>query len=82
MTEALRRAVRLHASLLLRAAACRATGDRLRDTDPDRADVAYDDAAEYLANANALRDVLAERDDVAIPDERQLSLLADGGPHA
>jgi hypothetical protein len=77
--SAIARVVRLHAHHLLRAAERRATAERLRDIDPDRAEMAADEAAEHLATANALRDVLALHPDVHAPDERQLSLLSDGG---
>ena len=73
------RLVRMHAGLLIRCAERRATERRLRATDPDRADMAADEADELLANANALREVLARFDDVFVPDPNQLSLLADGG---
>jgi hypothetical protein len=73
------RLVRMHAGLLIRCAERRATERRLRPTDPDRADMAADEADELLANANALRDVLATLPDVHVPDPRQMSLLSDGG---
>jgi len=73
------RLVRMHAKLLLRAAERRESAARLRHTDPDRAEMAADEAAEALADANALRDALALHPDVFVPDERQLSLLSDGG---
>lgn len=73
------RLVRMHARLLLRCAERRASAERLRDREPERADIAADEAAEALADANALRDLLATLPEVAIPDERQLSLISDGG---
>ena len=78
MSEAARLA-RMHARLLLRAAERRASARRLRDTDPDRAELAYDEADEALADANALREVLRRFDDVFVPDSRQISLFSDGG---
>lgn len=73
------RLVRMHARFLLRAAERRAAAERLRDREPERADMALDEAAEALADANALRDMLAAHPEIHTPDERQLSLLADGG---
>jgi len=74
------RLVRMHARLLIRAAERRASADRLQDTQPERAEIAMDEAAEALADANALRDLLATLPEVHVPDERQLSLLSDGVP--
>ena len=69
----------IHARTLLRAAERRASADRYRLTAQiERAEMAEDEAAEELANANALRDLLATLPDVAIPDDRQLSLLSLG----
>jgi hypothetical protein len=77
---ALPRLVRLHARTLCRVADLRESAARARMVgDTDRAEIAEDEAAAVLADANALRDILAERDDVLIPDPNQLSLLADGG---
>ena len=77
---ALPRLVRLHARTLCRVADLRESAARARMVgDTDRAEIAEDEAAASLADANALRDVLALHPDVLVPDERQLSLIADGG---
>lgn len=73
------RLVRMHARMLMRVAERRASAERLWDSEPDRAAMASDEAAEALADANALRDLLATLPEVHVPDERQLSLLSDGG---
>lgn len=71
--------VHMHAAYLRRAAERRATARRLADTDMDRAEMALDEAAASLKSANALRAILATVPEVATPDPRQLSLIADGG---
>lgn len=70
------RAVSLHARLLCKAAERRATALRLRDAGQvERAEMAEDEAAETLADANALRDLLADLPHVHTPHPDQLSLL-------
>jgi hypothetical protein len=76
------RLARMHSRFLLTAAERRAAAARLRDTDPERAEMALDDACEALANANALRDMLATLPGVHVPDERQISLFSDGETHS
>ena len=77
MTD-LARVVRMHASLLTRAAARRDSALRLRDADPERAEMAAEEAVEALEDARAIRELLRGTE-VIIPDEASLSLLADGG---
>jgi hypothetical protein len=74
------RLVSLHARLLCRAAERRAAADRHRLTGAvERAEMAQDEAAEALADANALRDALAEVGGVFIhSDPRQMVLMALG----
>lgn len=73
-----RRLVRMHAEKLLRCAERRETAARLRNIDPERAEMALDDAAELLADANALREVIATMDDVFVNHPDQISLLSLG----
>jgi hypothetical protein len=76
------RVVRLHSRLLNRAAERREAAARHRMAgDTERAEIAQDDAAEALADANALRDMLAEHPDIYIPDPRHMALMADGETH-
>lgn len=72
--------VRMHADQLLRAAERRASARRLADSDPNRAEMAVDEADAALRRANALRALLATLPEIATPDPRQLSLIADGSP--
>ena len=65
--------------MLCVAADRRAAAYRYRDVgDIERAEMALDEAGDALAKANALRDLLAERDDVQVNDPRQLALMNIG----
>jgi len=69
----------IHARTLLRAAERRASADRHRMTgNSNRAEIADDEAAEALAEANALRAVLISLGAYVHEDPRQLVLLQIG----
>jgi len=69
----------IHARTLLRAAERRASADRYRLTAQiERAEMTEDEAAEELANANALRAVLIGLGAYVHDDPRQLVLLQLG----
>jgi hypothetical protein len=66
----------MHARALLRAAERRASADRHSMAgDTNRAEIASDEAAEALADAAALRDVLVTLGAYVHEDPRQLVLL-------
>lgn len=91
MPSMVKRVVRLHARLLLDAGTSERTEQRLRIQDPDRAEIAADQAAESRAEAEALADLLREaladllREagvEVLIAPPGQLALFNEGGPQA
>ena len=77
--NATNRLAALPARALARAAERRAAADRHRMAgDQHRAEMAADEAAEALADANALRDVLTERGAYVHDDPGQLVLFQFG----
>jgi hypothetical protein len=67
-----------HADLLTHAERCAESAARLdRTGDPERAEIARDDAEHYRAVAAAMAPLLAAHG-VSVPDPRQLSLLSLG----
>lgn len=73
------RLARMHAGLINDAAALENAAARADDI--NRRLQLLDDAAECRLNAAALADVLRDDPAVFVPDARQISLLADGGPN-